>query len=222
MRKVATSEASLFGLIGHFRDEVKELVQREIQLAKTEMSEKFARFGRNAAVLAGGGLAAFAGVIILLASLSSLLSFAFESAGMQRSLAFFLGAFIIAGSVILTGFLLVKKALKVFSHESLAPEKTLETLKKLTPGTVEEEIETVPAAPEPKASSDEIEQEVDVTRREAGATAEEITHRLTPRHMGHVVLHKIKTHPVVSVLIGAGTGAASFFLIRWRMRQARA
>ena len=38
--------------------------------------------------LAAGGIAAFAGVIILLASLSSLLSFAFENAGIDRSLAF--------------------------------------------------------------------------------------------------------------------------------------
>src|SRR4051794_30674266 len=97
MRNAATSGTSLFGLIGDFRDEVKTLIREEIELARTEMSEKLSRFGRNAASLAAGAIAAFAGLIILLASLSSLLSFAFEHLGMQRSLAFFLGALIIGG-----------------------------------------------------------------------------------------------------------------------------
>src|SRR5438874_2085445 len=97
MRTVSTSGTSLFGLIGHFRDEIKNLIKEEVALAKVEMSEKLARFGRNAVGLAVGAIAAFAGLIILLASLSSLLSYAFESLGLDRSLAFFIGALIVGG-----------------------------------------------------------------------------------------------------------------------------
>src|SRR5947209_11824333 len=130
-----TSETSLFGLIGHFRDEVKTLIKQEVELAKAELSEKISRFGQHAMLVAIGGVAAFAGLIILLASLSSLLAFAFEKAGLARSLAFFIGAFVIGGGAALVGLGFVFKALKAFSQESLAPEKTLHTLKQLKPGS---------------------------------------------------------------------------------------
>ena len=103
MRNATTSETSLLGLIGHFRDEIKILIQEELALAKAEMSEKMSRFGRNAVSLAIGGVAAFAALIILLASLSSLLSYAFETAGLQRSLAFFIGALIVVWAGLFLG-----------------------------------------------------------------------------------------------------------------------
>src|SRR5437773_1183550 len=127
--RTATSETSLFGLIGHFRDEIKILIHEEVALAKTEMSEKISALGRNAVSLAVGGVAAFAGLIIVLASLSSLLSYAFEKAGLQRSLAFFIGALLIGGLAALVGFGFITKARKRLAKESLAPEKTLHTLK---------------------------------------------------------------------------------------------
>src|SRR5438105_15952795 len=115
MHNVATSETSLFGWIGHLRDEIKILIQEEIQLAKAEMAEKLSRLGRNAGLMAAGGVAALAGLIILLASLSSLLSFAFERAGLDRSLAFFIGALIIGGGTAVAGLIFVTNVLETFS-----------------------------------------------------------------------------------------------------------
>ena len=222
MRNAETSQTSLFGLIGHFRDEIKALIREEVQLAKTEMSEKVSRMGRNAVWLAVGGLAAFAGLIIFLASLSSLLSFAFERAGIQRSLAFFIGAFIIGGGAAAFGLGFVAKALKSFSKEPLAPEKTLDTIKHLKTTSAEQPSHPNHLAPQPKRSSNEIEASVKATRREVGETAEAITDRLKPRYMGHVLKRKIQDHPVRSGLISAGTGLLGGFMIRRRLRNSHA
>lgn len=221
MRNIESSAASIFGLIGHFRDEIKTLIRQEIDLGKTEMSEKIGRLGRNASGLAAGGVAAFAGLIILLASLSSLLSFAFESAGMSRSLAFFIGALIIGGSALLVGLLFVAKAARTFSKASLAPEKTLGTLKKLKSTEAGAALEVARRAAEPKRSSGEIETNIGETRKEVGETADEITERLRPRHMKAVLRRNIQAHPLRSSLIAAGTGFMSSVMIAWRIRRAR-
>ena len=222
MRNIISSETSLFGLIGHYRDEIKTLIRQEVELAKAEMSEKIARFGRNAVGLAIGGIAALAGLIILLASLSSLLSFAFESAGVQRSLAFFLGALIIGGGAALVGLGFVTKAIKTFSKESIAPEKTMDTLKKLKNHSTVEKAETLHPIPQPRRSSEQIEASIHTTRHEVEETAHEISERLTPRYMGQTLKHKIQEHPVGSSLIGLGTGFLSVLVIRRRIRHARA
>ena len=219
MRNGASSEVSLLGLIRHFRDEIKTLIHEEIALAKAELSEKISRFGRNAVFLGAGAVAAFAGLIILLASLSSLIAFGFEQLGMARSLAFFLGALIIGGGVALLGFAFVAKAAKTFSKESIAPEKTIETLKKLKPAGAEAAAHPS-HAPEDKRSSKEIEASVEMTRKEAGETAERITERLTPQHVGHVVSQKIQEHPVRTGLIGAGTGALGWWIVHRRRQHA--
>ena len=217
MRNATTSETSLLGLIGHFRDEIKILIQEEVALAKTEMSEKMSRFGRNAVSLAIGGVAAFAALIILLASLSSLLSYAFENAGLQRSLAFFIGALIVGGVCGLVGVGFITKARKGFSKESLAPEKTLHTLKTIKPnGGIERPADSIP---QPERSSNEIEASIGTTKQEVAATADEISERLTPRYMACVVKKKVQEHPVRSSLIGAGT--VSGLLIWRRVRHAR-
>src|SRR6478609_3950880 len=45
---------SLLGLIGGLREDVRNLFHEEVQLAKTELSEKASHFGRNAVYLAIG------------------------------------------------------------------------------------------------------------------------------------------------------------------------
>ena len=88
------------------------LTRQEVQLAKAEWSEKASCFGRNAAGLAVGGAASFAGLLVLLLGLSALLGFAFESAGLNPRLAFFMGAFIIGGAIVLAGLAMVMKAFR--------------------------------------------------------------------------------------------------------------
>jgi len=49
------TRTSLFGLFGELKHETKSLIKEEVQLAKTEISEKISRAGKNSVSLAIGG-----------------------------------------------------------------------------------------------------------------------------------------------------------------------
>lgn len=61
------SERSLGELLHDLMDETRTLIRKEIELAKTEMSEKAAIVGRNAGIAAGGAILALIGVMTLVA-----------------------------------------------------------------------------------------------------------------------------------------------------------
>ena len=116
-------------LLKELVDETRQLFRQEVELAKTEASEKAAVAGRNAAFLAAGGMVAFAGAIVLLFGLGILASWALESAGLQDGLAAWLGPVLVGLIVAVIGYVLVNKGLKAFKDGSLKPEKTIESLR---------------------------------------------------------------------------------------------
>lgn len=122
-------ERSIVTLVKNLRDETTTLLKQEVDLAKTEMSEKAAKIGRNVAYLAVGGLVAYAGVLFVLLGLSLLVSWGLERAGLSREVALWLGPALIGLLVGLVGFVLVQKARHTLSNESLKPEKTIQSLK---------------------------------------------------------------------------------------------
>jgi len=219
MHQSTHSETSLFGLIRELREELKTFVKQEIQLAKAEMSEKVSCFGRNAAWLGIGGFIAYAGLIVLLAGVGSLLAYAFENAGMHRTMANFLGLGITGLVVALLGFAFVMKALQAFKGASLAPEKALHTLNELKPGETPPESKEIDI--EHKPSSAELESEVDVTISRMEETTEELRERMTPRYLRRALVRQIRTHPVASGSIGAGAGLLGGLLIWRRIRHTR-
>jgi len=62
----AKDDRPLTGLLADLMSDLAELVQKEIQLARAELSEKLGQAGGGVAVIAAGGLVAFAGVLVLL------------------------------------------------------------------------------------------------------------------------------------------------------------
>lgn len=62
----AKDDRPLTGLLADLMSDLAELVQKEIQLAKAELSEKVGQAGGGVATLAAGGLVAFAGLLVLL------------------------------------------------------------------------------------------------------------------------------------------------------------
>src|SRR5438874_4909209 len=107
-------KTSIFALIGDLKDETKTFIKEEIQLAKTEISEKISCMGRNAVSLAIGGFIAYAGLIILLGGLGILLAFAFEKLGLDTALAGFIGFAIIGLVAAGVGYAFIGQALKSF------------------------------------------------------------------------------------------------------------
>lgn len=119
---------SIAGLIRELRDETTILLRQEVALAKTEMSEKASRAGRNAAYLAAGGLVAYAGALFLLLALTSALLIGMMAAGLDAEIAWWLAPLIVGGIVALIGYGLVQKGLNALKHQSPVPEKTKESV----------------------------------------------------------------------------------------------
>ena len=127
MPPAVQEERSIGQLLKELRDETTTLLRQEVDLAKTEMSEKASRFGTNVGALAMGGAVLFLGALALLAAviygLNSLLD-QFMSVGVAIWLAPLLVGLVLAG----IGYSLTKKALDTLRQESLAPRKTTQSL----------------------------------------------------------------------------------------------
>jgi hypothetical protein len=127
MPPAVQEERSIGQLLKELRDETTTLLRQEVDLAKTEMSEKASRFGTNVGALAMGGAVLFLGALALLAAviygLTSLLD-QFMSVGVAIWLAPLLVGLVLAG----VGYSLTKKALDTLRQESLTPKKTTQSL----------------------------------------------------------------------------------------------
>lgn len=124
----APNDNSVADIIRKLRDETTMLVQQEMALAKTELSEKAGRVGRNVGYLAIGGLIAYAGLIFLLHALSVGLADILNQAGVGTAAAW-LAPLIVGLLVLFIGYGLVQKAMHTFKHETVIPEKTAASLK---------------------------------------------------------------------------------------------
>jgi len=120
-------ERSIGQLLKELRDETTTLLRQEVDLAKTEMSEKASRVGTNLGSLAVGGSVAFLGALALLAAviygLTSLLN-QFMSVGV----AIWLAPLIVGVALAAIGYSLVQKALATLRQERITPIKTTQTL----------------------------------------------------------------------------------------------
>jgi fatty acid desaturase len=114
-------ERSLGELFGDLATETSNLVRQEVQLAKTEMTQKATAVGKDIGFLAVGGLIAYAGLLALIATLIIVLGTA--------GLPWWLAALIVAVIVLGVGGFLVQKGLTALKHQSVAPEQTIQTLK---------------------------------------------------------------------------------------------
>jgi hypothetical protein len=122
------SDRSLGSLLKELRDETTTLMREELTLAKTEMSEKINRVSRNVAYLAGGGLVAFAGLIVLLLAMSAGLRNALIAWEVSAPTALWLAPLIVSLVVIAIGYALLQKAISTLKNESAIPERTVKTV----------------------------------------------------------------------------------------------
>src|SRR4051812_50143365 len=116
-------ERSIGQLLKELTQESRTLLKQEVDLAKTEMSEKASRVGANLGEVAVGGSVAFLGAIALLLAvvygLTSLLS-KFMSLGVAAWLAPLIVGVVLAA----VGYSLLNKALAPPEPKSIAPQRT--------------------------------------------------------------------------------------------------
>jgi hypothetical protein len=113
-------DRSLGELFSELAQETSTLVRQEVNLAKTEMSQKASRAGRHIGVLAAGGAVAYAGLLAILAGVIVLL---------DNVMPLWLSALLVGIVVAVVGYLLVRRALDALKREDFAPRETMETLK---------------------------------------------------------------------------------------------
>jgi hypothetical protein len=228
MQTGVLSANSLSELIKDFKEEAKTFVKQEVQLAKTEISEKVSALRTNAVTLVIGGFLAYAGLIVLLAALGMLLARFFEKMGLDSTLALCLGLGTMALLILAIGGIMIGKAISGFKESSsLAPEKAIDSLKQLkgeepqlsfekSADEKEKEKET------PKQSSDELKAGVLVTENMLQDTASEIRRRVSPKYINQRVKARIREHPYRWNVIAIISGLASGVFIKYKIHHAKA
>jgi hypothetical protein len=119
---------SFADLIRELRDESTRLFRQEVALAKVEVTDKASKAGRNVGYLAVGGMVAYAGGIILLLAAVVGLYVGLVALGMSHATAGWLAPLAVGLVVAGIGYSMIQKALVTLKHESLTPERTVETL----------------------------------------------------------------------------------------------
>ena len=113
-------DRTLGELFSELAQETSTLVRQEVNLAKTEVSQKASRVGKDVGFLAAGGVVAYGGLLAILAGLIVLLG---------QVIPMWLSALLVGLVVVAVGYFLIKKGLDALKREDLAPRQTIETLK---------------------------------------------------------------------------------------------
>jgi uncharacterized membrane protein YqjE len=120
--ELARDNKSLGELFADLTREIVTLVRQEAALARTEMSEKAVRVGKNVGFLVAGGAVAYAGLLALIATIIIALA---EYTNLTWWGSALLVGIVVAG----LGGGLVWKGIEALKHVDLAPRATLETIK---------------------------------------------------------------------------------------------
>jgi hypothetical protein len=121
-------ETNIADLVRQLRDDTISLVSAEVALAKSEVSEKLSRMGRNLGHLAVGALIASSSLMLVLMSLGYLLGELFVRRGYEPGVAAFLGFLLVGLAVGGVSATLVAKAIKSLRSDSIKPERTVRSL----------------------------------------------------------------------------------------------
>jgi hypothetical protein len=99
----------------------RTLVQQEMQLLKTELTEKVSHLAKGAGFIVGGGLIAYGGLLAIIAALI----LGLIALGLPPWLGALLVGVLIAGG----GYLMIHTGLTALRPQELTPRQTIETLK---------------------------------------------------------------------------------------------
>lgn len=114
------ADRSLGELFGELVQDLTTLVRQELDLAKTEMTQKAGRVGMHVGFLAAGGAVAYAGLLAIVAALILLLA--------QLGLAWWVSALLVGLVVAGAGAFLVMRGLKALKEEDFTPRETMKTI----------------------------------------------------------------------------------------------
>lgn len=119
--RAGRDDRSLGDLFAELTRETSMLVRQEVNLAKTEMTQKASAVGKDIGFLAAGGAVLYAGFLALLAAVILILT----ALGLPAWAAALLVGLLVAGG----GAFLVQRGLTALRRTNMAPQQTIETLK---------------------------------------------------------------------------------------------
>jgi hypothetical protein len=210
-------------LVGDLQTDAKTLIKKEIELAKAEMGEKVSAMGRNAAFAAAGGVLALMAAFLLLLGLGAIFAHLLQAADLSPGAAYFIsymGLALVLGAV---GYALLRKGMKAFSEISFAPEKALASVQAAEPVpiAIKRKEKAQEAKMTPRASSDQLQDEVIATRTRMDEEIGELKARLTPSYIGKCFVAGLKHHPVRALLLSAAsTGIGGYIYYRKQQKLA--
>ncbi len=117
-------DRSLGELFTDLAQDMSKLVSQEIALARTELSDKASRIGKDIAFLAVGGMIAYAGLLAIMGAVIALLA--------TFGIPLWVSALIVGLVVLVIGYFLVQRGITNLKREDLAPRQTIESLKEDT------------------------------------------------------------------------------------------
>ena len=129
--RMAADQRSIADLIKELRDEGTTLLRQEVALAKTELGEKAGFFGKQAGKVGAGGAILAIGMLMVLAATAYFAAWGYLAIFEELPLAAGLGlGFLTVGAVVaLVGYLMYSSAMRRMHSETLAPERTIQSLK---------------------------------------------------------------------------------------------
>jgi hypothetical protein len=114
-------DRSLGDLFGALTAQLAILVHKEVELARTEITANAVQTGKDASLIGVGGVVAYGGFLVLLFAAVAML--------VQLGLDAWLAALVVGAIAVAVGGLLVLEGRSRMAKASLAPTRTIETLK---------------------------------------------------------------------------------------------
>lgn len=116
----AADGRSIGELFSELADETRTLIRQELELAKTEMTEKATRVGKDVGMMGAGGAIAYMGAYVLIAA---------AVIGLGHLIGYGLSALIIGLVIVGVGAMVAMKGKNDLQKASLSPDRTKETVK---------------------------------------------------------------------------------------------
>lgn len=113
-------ERSLGELFSELSQQTSTLVKKEVELARHEITRSVTELGRNAALIVVGGIAAYAGFIVLLLGIAWALA--------EAGLPLWVGLLLVGLIVVVVGAVLAFYAIQQMRQARVMPEKTVKTV----------------------------------------------------------------------------------------------
>jgi VIT1/CCC1 family predicted Fe2+/Mn2+ transporter len=128
-RPFTFEEESVADLVKDLRDETINMVRQQIELAKTETSEKVSVYSRNISSVAIGAGVLYAGLFFLLGAFTLGEYAFFITVGLTPFVSLWLAPLITGVIVSLVGWSMVSGSMKKIKNTSILPDKLVHSIK---------------------------------------------------------------------------------------------